>query len=202
MTVTDPGRKPESWVPGFFRALAWCVVAGVTLVTTAAALRQAVSPHDERYEPYPEFPRVVDVVRAKGRGGPILVLSNNIRAAFPLVNYSGVKWGSRINAVWMLGAAYGDLLRAGRPLEYHSPTAMTPAERFVNQVIATDMERMKPTLLIVERPLPAGLNPIRRLDYLAFFTRDSRFAESFTQYRLLAEVGDYRVFARARSVGK
>ena len=186
-----------------YAAIARLLVAGVVAATLAGAVRQAARPRDARYEPYPEFPVLLDVVRAHRErgGGALLALSNNLRAAFPLVNYGGVPWASRFNATWLLAVSYAPELMSGRPLVYRDRAAMGPAERFLNDAMFEDMARARPTLLIVERPLPAGGNPVRRLDYLAYFRRDPRLARLLADFRKIRDVGDFEVYERVAPSG-
>jgi len=112
-----------------------------------------------------------------------------------------VPWASRFNATWLLAVSYAPELMSGRPLVYRDRAAMGPAERFLNDAMYEDMARARPTLLVVERPLPAGGNPVRRLDYLAYFRRDPRLARLLADFRKIRDVGDFEVYERVAPSG-
>jgi hypothetical protein len=124
-------------------------------------------------------------------------MSYHIGSTYPLVNYSGVPSASRFPQLWMVAAAYLDALKSDAPLVYHAPSAMSPAERYLNQAALTDLTTHRPKLLLVLRPardLP--VNGYRRINYLAYFGRDARFAPVLGRYQWLADVGDYAVYER------
>jgi hypothetical protein len=61
----------------------------------------------------------------------------------------------------------------------------------------------RPHLLLVlrhARDLPR--NAHRRLDYVAYFAGNPRITDQLRWYRLVEEVGEYRLFARAESTGQ
>ena len=194
-----PLRDARSRGARVYALLARLLAVAVVITVCVDAARQAVSPNDPRYQPYPEFRELLGIVeRHRARDdGALLVLSNNLRSAFPLVNYGEIPWAARANAVWLLPAIYARDLVAGRPPAVRDRPAMSPAERFLNDALVEDMARYRPTLLIVERPLTGrGINPVRRLDYLAYFGRDERFAKELAQFTRTRDVGDYEVYER------
>ena len=74
---------------------------------------------------------------------------------------------------------------------------MGPVERYLNDAALADFERYQPTVLVVlrhARDLPT--NGLRRLDYIAYFGRDPRFAPLLRHYQWVADVGEYAVYAR------
>ena len=136
-------------------------------------------------------------------GGSLYMLSYTIESGFPLVNYSGVRWASRLPCLWIIEAAYQDRLRAPSPLRFHRPDQMGPAERYLNDAVYEDLSRNRPDVLMVlrhARDIPE--NAIRRVDYLAYFERDPRIAEVLSRYRLADEVGQYLLYVRAASPGQ
>jgi len=74
---------------------------------------------------------------------------------------------------------------------------MGPVERYLNDAAFADFERYQPTVLVVlrhARDLPT--NGLRRLDYIAYFGRDPRFAPLLRQYQWVSDVGEYAVYVR------
>jgi hypothetical protein len=79
---------------------------------------------------------------------------------------------------------------------------MGPAERYLNDAVAEDLVRFRPDLLVVLRAGPDRREMgVRRLDYLAYFTRDARIAPIIAQYGWLTDVDEYRVYRRGYAVG-
>jgi hypothetical protein len=90
-----------------------------------------------------------------------------------------------------------DQLRGSRPLRYHAPGEMGPSERYLNQAVFEDLRDRRPKLLLIlqhARDLPQ--NGFRRLDYVAYFSRDPRIASMLQRYQLVADLGDFVVYER------
>jgi hypothetical protein len=140
---------------------------------------------------------VAAVRRHAPPGGSLYALSFTNESGFPLVNNSGVRWASRFPHLWILEASYRKELRAAPPLRFHAPERMAPAERYLNEAVYEDLSSHRPDLLLVlrhARDIPR--NAHRRLDYLAYFSRDPRIAAELGRYRLVEEVDEYRLYAR------
>jgi hypothetical protein len=189
------GAPLRRWVPRAYRVVAVSVVATVVVVTCVrngfATIRPTMDAEQELME------RVLPVVRGRAAGERIYVMSYNISSAFPLINYAGAQSASRFPQLWILGSAYIDQLRSNRPLRYRDSGEMGPSERYLNQAVFEDLRDQKPKLLVVlqhARDLPA--NGFRRLNYLAYFSRDQRIAGILDQYQLVADVGDFVVYER------
>jgi hypothetical protein len=147
----------------------------------------------------PDVPlgRMVEVVRRHAAGSSIFVFSYHIGSTFPLVNYAGVQSASRFPQLWILTAEYVDRMRADDSLRYRPAVEMSPAERYLNEAVLTDLERSRPSLLLVLRNARDDrANGLRRLDYLAYFGRDPRFADLFARYQFLDRIGEYVVYRR------
>jgi hypothetical protein len=133
-------------------------------------------------------------------GGSLYILSYTIGSGFPLVNYSGVRWASRLPCLWIIEAVYQDQVYAASPLRFHRREEMGPAERYLNDAVYEDLTRHRPDVLMVLRHArDTQENAIRRVDYVAYFGRDARIAEVLRQYRLVEKVGQYLVYVRAAS---
>lgn len=139
------------------------------------------------------LPQMIDVVERYAQGGPIAALSTNMQAAFPLVNYTDVKWALRFNSLWLLPGVYPEY-EPGSEVQYHGIKAMPAAERYMFDAVLEDLTRQQPTILIVDT-LPPGY-VLRGFDYLTYFGRDARFAALMRSYHEVAPVERYRIFVR------
>jgi len=138
--------------------------------------------------------------RHEPAGGSLYMLSYTIESGFPLVNYSGVRWASRLPCLWIIEAVYQDQLHAPSPLRFHRRDQMGPAERYLSDAVYEDLTRYRPDILMVLRHArDSPENAIRRVDYVAYFERDARIAEVLRRYRLAEEVGQYLLYVRATS---
>jgi hypothetical protein len=176
--------------------VASAAVLTIAVVVTGTALGHAASPGWGGRPDVP-FDRMVELVRRYAGGSSIFVFSHHIGSTFPLVNYAGVESASRFPHLWILAAEYVDRMRMGEPLRYRAAAEMSAAERYLNAAVLSDLKRAQPRLLLVLRNArddPA--NGLRRLDYLAYFGRDPRFADQFARYELLDEVGEYLMYRR------
>jgi hypothetical protein len=114
-----------------------------------------------------------------------------------LLNYSGVRSGSRFNSMWMLGALYRDATMSAKPVRFRDRDRMGPLETYFGNAVVEDLARERPRLILVLRPAPDRPEwRLRRLDFIAYFLRDSRFERLFSRYRYLRETGEYWLFER------
>jgi hypothetical protein len=195
LVAWDVRTTPGNRVRALYRVLAtgsFAALAVVTCVRTAAA---AAAPGDESQREH--FERLVRLVRARAAGESIYVMSYHIGSAYPLINYSGTRSASRFPQLWMLPAAYMDQLRGDRPLQFHEPEEMSPSERYMNRAVLEDLRDQRPALLVIlknARDLPR--NGFRRLDYVAYFSRNPEIARILAGYQLVGDVGDHVVYER------
>lgn len=181
-----------------YSALSLAVVAALGAQTLGACLLQSIQPRHPRYDVDPDLTRLVPVVRQHAGRHGMSVLSWSIASAFPLANSAGVEVTSRFPSLWSLGALYWAEVRSDAPIGYRSESAMGPLERYVNDAVIADLRAGEPGVLLVLRPGPDRRQwGLRRLDFLGYFQRDTRFAAWFQRYRFLAQVGEYWVFVRA-----
>lgn len=129
----------------------------------------------------------------------ILVLSSQLRDAFPLTNDARLRWVGGYPNMWM-SLVYYSADRGGSPA-YHSPPAMPPGERLAFDRTVRDLVEARPDLLVVESP---ELNARRNrwpggFDFLGYFSQDSSCAAVLSRYRRTAEVDSLWVLRRAES---
>jgi hypothetical protein len=187
----------RNWVSSVYRVIALSVVATVVLGAGVKAAVSIVRPPRDLEQRNME--RLVPVVRARAGGETVYVMSYNISSAYPLINYAGARSASRFAQLWILASAYMDQLKGSHPLRYHTPSEMSPSERFLNQAVLEDLQEQRPKLLIVlqhARDLP--INGFRRLDYVAYFSRDPRIHRIFEKYQFVTELEGYLVYERMK----
>jgi hypothetical protein len=74
---------------------------------------------------------------------------------------------------------------------------MSPSERYMNRAVLEDLRDQRPALLVIlknARDLPR--NGFRRLDYVAYFSRNPEIARILAGYQLVGDVGDHVVYER------
>ena len=195
LIVCDTVRPAGNRIRDVYRWLA----AGVMAATVAVVCVQngAVALGAGQDSDRAQFEELVRLVRSRGQGRSVFVMSYHIRSAYPLLTYAGARSASRFPQLWILAAEYLDQLKSDEPLRYHDEAEMSPSERYLNKAVLEDLGEHRPRLLIVfkhARDLP--VNGLRRINYLAYFGRDPRFEAIFREYQLAAELGDYLVYER------
>lgn len=188
-------RRPEELARRLYHLAAGLALLGTLAVVGVQNAVQAFGlARDSEAD---QLRELIGLVRSRAAGEPVFVFSYHIGSAYPLINYSGARSASRFPQLWILAADYLDALHRPGPLEYHVPAEMSPSERYLNQAVREDLEAGRPRLLIVYRAArDRPSNGYRRLDYVAYFSRDPRIARVFTHYERVARTGDYDVFER------
>ncbi|UCC73373.1 MAG: hypothetical protein JSV86_02060 [Gemmatimonadota bacterium] len=138
--------------------------------------------------------QMMDVVEAHAPGGTIASLTTQVQVSWPLVNYTGVKWGSRFNSLWLLLGIYEDIKFSPNPFPYGRLEEAGELEKYLIDSVVTDLREYQPDLLVVEIFPPRY--EMRGFAYLDFFARDERFREIFTRYEPLELVGPLAVYKR------
>ncbi len=130
----------------------------------------------------PEHDELSAVVRQHAGGEPILALSSHLHAGFPLVNETGARWASRYPTMWQLSA----FVERKSP-----PNGMHSDERQFIETVLADFVAAPPAVLLVDS-VPPRLG-LADFSYLEYFEREPRLASLFQEYRLLRQIGRYRV---------
>ncbi|MDB5414059.1 MAG: hypothetical protein JWR10_2394 [Rubritepida sp.] len=134
-----------------------------------------------------------NALRGAARGGRVLVLSPDIFPVFPIVNYAGALSTLPTMNLWLLQGANQTCLPNGA--RYRAPAEMGPGERLIWDAVTRDFPNNPPEALMVSGhtalPYCGG-----DFDFLEYFGRDPRFAETFRRYRQIADFNDYRIFRR------
>jgi hypothetical protein len=120
----------------------------------------------------------------------ILVLSPGVWPIYPAVNYAHMKTTTRSISMWV----YVECAADGKSL--HEIADMNWAERFMFEAIVQDFTADSPGVVMANRvwgDMRCGYNT----DFIAYFTRDPRFADAWSRYRSFAEDEDFRVYVRS-----
>ena len=173
-------------------------VGALTLILVLLLARGAKQAYtDHRAARQTPLRELVEVVRENAEGEPIYVFSTCVWPSFPLVNYSGARWHSRTQLLWLLPALYAGEADEANHVEYHEPSEMGERERLLIDMVVEDLSRHPPRLLLVDNQRPRqGLGDMD-FDFLDYFIRDERFARFMEPYAHLQDVGDFAVYKRS-----
>jgi len=176
-------------------------VAFASLFVAVAASRARALALDPRTIPGRELSTFL---RARGGAVGVVIFSPMIPDAFPTVLEAGVDWASRHPSMWFVQALYREQLAENDgPIRYRSPDEMSAVERWCLHSVGEDLERYRPSLLVVRKPTRdrSAYAPLR-IDYLAYFLADPTFRAEFAHYEPEAEVGKFAVYRRRDGAGK
>jgi hypothetical protein len=163
--------------------LSFAVLAGLLGAFGAAALDRlgwgiAAAVHPEASIEH----RLAEVIR-RDRARSLLVLSQDLSPAFPVVNVTGVQWTSRFAAMWPLRA---ELRRSGGCADAAAPAEQS---RLACRWIVDDFLARRPDIVVVDDR--------HRLDYIGALAADPRFAAAWSDYRLRGTLDGRRIFGPA-----
>lgn len=174
----------------------------VTLSALGRCLTVALHPMDQKFIRYPEFFQLQRLVRERAAGRTVMVWSFNNRSAFPLVPSAGAKWGSSFPHLWLVPASYWESMEKQGPIRFRPLAERTWAERFLDSVMVSDMQRRPPELLLILRPSQdTTAIAFRRLDFRAYFAEDPRIARMLNCYRYIDRIGVHDVYQRSTEPG-
>ena len=198
LMVATVRRPLTSLAPRVYGVVSYGLLAAILLGSVTMSAWKVLDPKGPKVEPYPGFWELADLVRGRAEDQPVLVLSYNMRSAWPLVSYAGAESSLRFPSLWLLWVLYADQLQQPEPLAYRPAGTEPPVERYFKAAVLSDMEQGKPRLLVIlgsarDAPENAG----RRLDYLAYFSREPRFARQLAFYRYVTTLGQHDVYERA-----
>jgi hypothetical protein len=128
-------------------------------------------------------------------GGRILVMSPWIYPVYPALNYADSRAALRTMNMWLLEGAYTQCAPAAP--RYRDPAAMGPAESYVWRTVPADLLQAPPEMIVIDRQSGIPACDGAAFDFLAYFSRDDRFAEAFSHYRPAGEVAGYRMYVRS-----
>jgi hypothetical protein len=173
-------------------------VLGAGFVLFAAA--NGETPWNQLTYPRSDVARLAAALRQEAGDGRVLVLSPLISPIFPALNYAHARLTLRMMNMWMLEGSARACLPDGR--RYREVGEMPPAELFLYRTIAEDFARAPPASVVVDRY--SGLPECggEAFDFLAWIRRNPLFAAAWSQYRLKAAWGRFRVYGRGTQVSR
>jgi hypothetical protein len=132
----------------------------------------------------------------------LLVLSSQLRDAFPLVNDTRLEWCGSFPVMWIPLVKYRSYAGLSDRTSLRSPREMDALERQAFARVIADLVQGAPDLLLVES---RKLNERRTqfpegFDYLGYFGQDKRFGAAMKNYRPLGEVEGLSILQRAVGV--
>lgn len=140
---------------------------------------------------------MVPFVRQYSDNAPFHVFTTNLSAAFPLVNYAEVEWGSRFAILWPVV----DLGRRHMgALEYESDAQRKSIEsykKFFIDAIVADLARWRPQIVLVDERTRKPFFDELDFDYIEFFSTEPRFKKLWADYELMFDLGGFTVYTRA-----
>lgn len=143
----------------------------------------------------PHVERMVSSVRQHAAGQAISALTGDIWVGFPLVNMTGTRWASRFPALWPLPGL--QRARLDPDLSAEQTKRLDEIEHYIRSAINEDLEQRKPVLLLVDVQPHNPAFGDRKLSLLEFFSRDPRFAEIFSRYRKVDQIGHLAIYKLA-----
>jgi hypothetical protein len=180
-----------------YRRITRPLVATIILIVMGDAAAQAFGHAKQRGATARGLAEIAATVRSRAQDRPIGLLSYSIDGAFPLLNETGGVLALRLPCLWPLAAAYWDSLIVGGALQYREVHEMAPPERYMWDAVRHDLLATEPGLLLVLAPgrdVPG--NGLRRLNYLAYFSRDPQLKQLFGKYQFIRQSGQYFVYER------
>ena len=198
LMVTTVSRPFASLAPRVYGVVSYGLVAAILLGATTMGAWKVLDSTGSEVEPYPGFWELADLLRDRAEGEAVLVMSYNMRSAWPLVPYAGAESALRFPSLWLFWVLYADQLQQPEPLTYRPGGTEPSVERYFKDAVLSDMEQGKPRLLVVlgsARDAPE--NHARRLDYLAYFAQEPRFARQLSFYRYVTTLGQHDVYERS-----
>jgi putative flippase GtrA len=136
------------------------------------------------------------VVERHGEGVPVLVLSSNVSAAFPMVNETRAVWTSRYPAQWIVPGAV-QRLREEKCAEPEACSDIREALAFARSTAVEDFLQGEPTIVFVDQRQDKSYFGGVPFDYLDWLGHDPRFAAAFAGYRRMGDAGGYSVWERS-----
>ena len=189
--LAGPANLARSAGWGLYGAL----VLGFLAVQIAAAAERASGALSSR-----ELRQVAATKAVRGQRGArsILVLSSQLRDAFPLVNDTGLRWDAGYPNMWFTVVYYGGGDRPAGRGGFHPVREMSLPEHAAFDRVVRDFMEGRPDLLMVES---RSLNQRRTgtsggFDFLAYFGQDAGFKAALGSYRQEAAVDGLLVFRR------
>jgi hypothetical protein len=179
-----------------FAAIPGAALATAVIVSAALAVRQIAQPLNPRYDADPSLGALIPIVKERAAGRPVFVISPNMASGFPLTNYTGTSWPSRLSNMWPAVVAYDSATEARSPVQFHELDGMDPIERLGLETSVHDFIHSRPVLVLSLISVDQPGWGMQRLDLLRWLQRDPEFRAAWLAYDSVARVGNYVVWVR------
>ncbi len=178
-------------------ALAQARRRGIVLVSLVLTWSAGFLVHEGSYRNR-FLERALPIVRAQAPapGSSISVLSTNVWQGFPLANYAGLEWASRFPTLWLLPGAVRNRQGPAGDGSAAEAGSFSAIERFMIDAVIEDLEQRSPTFVIVDERADKSYFGGHPFDYIAYFSRDPRFAVLWKRYVAIAELPGFDLYRR------
>jgi hypothetical protein len=169
------------------RRLIGAAGVGALLILLSVPIR--LGPYNNGY-----YDELLPAAREYGTGRTIYAFSAQGTVGFPLVNELHAQWASRFMAQWLLP---GVLRRLAEDPTGNASNRMQlqDIERYAVNAVIEDLQRTPPDLIIVDRS--KDVYPVYvQIDFLAYFSRDPRFALIWRNYAKVAATKHFDLWLR------
>lgn len=137
-----------------------------------------------------------DVIAVESPNRRIMALSPGIYPFFPTVEYEKTHLAGRFATMWPIQGLYASCLSNGQL--YRSLDTAPAVEKQVFRAVVDDFIKAKPDILFVDRIPGIPRCATEVFDYLAYFSRDPRFAAAMKNYDFAYEFDRYNIWRRKR----
>jgi hypothetical protein len=174
------------------RPIHLAILAAIPALILATAIRGG------RYENlYADvFSAKLGELHSDWRGRPLLVLSTNVSASFPLINRVGARWVGSYPYQWLIAGALTRQHDESCPSSRESCAELTAILDFARRTNVDDFVSSSPDIVLIdERPRKSYL-PDEDFDYIAFLKNDARFPAIWQRYTKVDDTLDYGIWLR------
>jgi hypothetical protein len=130
-------------------------------------------------------------LREHAAGGSVWVVSPSLVTIFPAVLHADVEWSSRFAGQFLPAVVARYERQDPRVPERLSAARVEEIERFVRDAAIEDLRRRPPELILMDRVKRKKVFRGVPFDFLEFFLEDPRFAEIWSRYEPVAQIGRF-----------
>lgn len=130
----------------------------------------------------------------------VLVLSSNVSASFPFANESGLVWGSRWSAQWMIPNSVDQLSTADCKLKPKLCISLNEILDYARNSIIEDLFLYKPDVVFIDERSAKSYFGSQHFDYIEFLQNDDRFSAFWENYTKVDSVFQYSVWSLDKQI--
>lgn len=142
------------------------------------------------------FKRALPAIQSHGSGGSLHVFSSNVWQAFPLAIYARIPSSSRFSTLWLLPGVQQGIADAERIGDDARLSRLRVIEQYAIDAVIQDLEAHPPELVLVDTRAEKSYFGDVDFDYIAYFSRDPRFAAIWQDYRQIDTIGAFQLYRR------